>query len=193
VWTFSPPFTHLVHFAGVPHVVVKTSAPADRGNLVVDVYDIDTKDNALLISRGTYLLKAGTTTASYDLYGNDWLLPKGHRLGVLVTSSNAEWWSHVPTGQVITVQKASITMGFDTCARTKTIQGRSSIFLDDYKVFQPFPVDSTTLSQGTRKGFPVPAALRTCAKRKTSRHHRSHKHHTTGGGQGEEEKPAALR
>jgi predicted acyl esterase len=194
VWTFSPPFTHLVHYAGVPHVVVTTSAPADRGNLVVDVYDIDKQGNALLISRGAYLLNAGTTIASYDLYGNDWLLPKGHRLGVLITSSNAEWWAHVPTSQLITVQKASITMGFDRCARTKTIQGRSSIFLDDYKVFQPFPVDATMLSQGTRKGFPVPAALKTCKKKtggkKPSRKHRHH-HHT--GGQGEEEKPAALR
>ena len=63
VWTFSPPFTHLVHFAGVPHVVVKTSAPADRGNLVVDVYDIDTKGNALLISRARKPNEGGSGNA----------------------------------------------------------------------------------------------------------------------------------
>src|SRR3989440_1978714 len=188
VWTFSRKFGHLVHFAGVPHVNVQTSAVADRGNLVVDVYDVDAKGNALLISRGAFLLHSGTTNASYDLYGNDWLLPKGHRLGVLVTSSNAEWWSHVPTGQPITVKKASITMGFATCARRKTIQGRSSIFLDDYKVFQPFPVDAATVSQGTRKGFPVPAALRTCSKgRKGGGRSGTHHNHS---GQGEEKTPA---
>ena len=50
VWTFSRKFGHLVHFAGVPHVNVHTSAVADRGNLVVDVYDVDGKGNALLFT-----------------------------------------------------------------------------------------------------------------------------------------------
>jgi predicted acyl esterase len=163
VWTFSPKFDHLVHFMGVPHVNVQTSAVVDRGNLVVDVYDVDAKSNAILISRGAYLLSAGTTNASYDLYGNDWMLPAGHRLGVLVTSSNAEWWSHVPTNQPVTVKRASITMGFAACARPKTIQGRSSIFLDDYFVFQPIPVDASTVAQGTRAAFPVPAPLTSCS------------------------------
>ena len=90
VWTFSPAFDHKVHYAGVPHVNVTTEAPLDRGNLVVDTYDLDKRDRATLISRGAYLLGPGTTHASYDLYGNDWIMPKGHRLGVLVTSSNSE-------------------------------------------------------------------------------------------------------
>ncbi|MEA2387544.1 MAG: uncharacterized protein QOG41_317 [Thermoleophilaceae bacterium] len=162
IWTFSPQFTHDVHYAGVPHVNVETEASVDRGNLVVDTYDVDAKNNALLISRGAYLLNAGTTKASYDLYGNDWILPKGHRLGVLVTSSNAEWWAHVPTGQPITVKKATIALPFVACARPKLIEGRSSIFLDDYKEFSPFPVDPATIKQATRANFPVPAALAKC-------------------------------
>jgi uncharacterized protein len=195
VWTFSPKLSHLVHFAGVPHVSVQTDAPVDRGNLVVDIYDVNAGDSATLISRGAYLLNAGITNASYDLYGNDWMLPKGHRLGVLITSSNAEWWAHVGTGQPITVKKATVTMGFDTCARRKTIQGRSSIFLDDYLKTAPFDVDPTTVSQGTRKGFPVPAALKSCSKKRSGgkKPSRRHRHRHTGGGQGEEEKPAALR
>ena len=162
VWTFSPAFKHTVHYAGVPHVKVRTQAAAADGNLVVDAYDLDAKGNATLISRGAYLLNAGTTNASYDLYGNDWILPAGHRLGVLVTSSNAEWWAHVPTGQPITVTSASITLGYASCARPRTIQGRSSIFLDDYKTVSPFPVDPTTIKQGTRASFPVPARLKSC-------------------------------
>jgi predicted acyl esterase len=162
IWTFSRVYTHKVHYAGVPHVSVQTTAAIDRGNLVVDTYDLDAKNNATLISRGAFLLDAGTTDASFDLYGNDWILPKGHRLGVLITSSNSEWWAHVPTGQSITVNHASITLGYDRCARTHLIQGRSSIFLDDYKDTAPFAVDATTVKQNTRAGFPIPGTLQGC-------------------------------
>jgi predicted acyl esterase len=162
VWTFSPKLTHVAHLAGVPHVNVRTNAVADRGNLVVDVYDLDSKNQATLVSRGAFLLNAGTTIASYDIYGNDWVFRAGHRVGVLVTSSNAEWWSHVPTAQPITVEKAQIALPYLRCARTSTIQGRSSIFLDDYKQQAPFPVDASTVSQGTRAGFPLPGKPQAC-------------------------------
>ncbi len=44
------------------------------------------------------------------------------------------------------------------------------------------------MSQGTRKGFPVPAALKNCSKKRTSGGGGSGKHHHSG--QGEEEAPA---
>jgi uncharacterized protein len=162
VWTFSPAYDHVVHYAGVPHVNVQTVAPVDRGNLVVNTYDLDAKNNATLISRGAYLLNGGTTNASFDLYGNDWIMPAGHRLGVLVTSSDSEWWTHVPTGQTITVKRATITLGYDACARPKLIQGRESIFLQDYLATAPFAVDPATIHQSTRPGFPVPGVLTSC-------------------------------
>jgi hypothetical protein len=143
-------------------VNVRTQAALDRGNLVVDTYDLGPRNNATLISRSAYLLNQGTTNASFDLYGNDWILEKGHRLGVLITSSNAEWWTHVPTNQPITVTKAQITLSYLRCARPRHIQGRSSIFLDDYKQNAPFPVAPGTIASATRAGFPVPAALKSC-------------------------------
>jgi uncharacterized protein len=162
IWTFTPAFDHEVHLASVPHVNVQTEASGDRGNLVVDVYDLDADNNAMLVSRGAYLLNAGTTNASFDIYGNDWIFPKGHRLGVLVTSSNAEWWAHVGTGQPITVKKASISLGYLACARTTPIAGKSSIFLEDYRIYQPIPVDASTIQESTRANFPVPGALSKC-------------------------------
>jgi hypothetical protein len=128
----------------------------------VDVYDIDEDNEALLISRGAYLLNAGTTKASYDLYANDWILPKGHRLGVLVTSANAEWWTHVPTGQQVTVKKASIALPFVSCGRPRLIEGKPAIFLEDYRQFQGFPVSEAQLKQSTRSNFPVPGELNKC-------------------------------
>jgi hypothetical protein len=73
----------------------------------------------------------------------------------------------VATGQPITVKKASISLGYLACARTKRIQGDSSIFLDDYKVNAPFPVAAATVQQGTRSSFPVPGKLKACKPSKT--------------------------
>jgi hypothetical protein len=101
------------------------SAPGDA-NLVVDVYDIDSGRNATLISRGAYLL-GGNELASFDLYGDDWWIPAGHRVGVLVTGANAEWWQHVPTGGTVTVRDARLELPFLRCTRTDTIQGGPSV------------------------------------------------------------------
>ena len=105
IWTFSPPLAHDAHFAGVPKVTVDASIALPDANLVADVYDVDSGGQATLISRGTYLL-AGSGQVSFDLYGDDWKLPAGHRVGVLLTSSNSEWWLHRPTLQPVTVQLA---------------------------------------------------------------------------------------
>src|SRR4029078_3252818 len=106
----------------------------------------------------------GPTNASFDIYPNDWIMPKGHRLGVLVTSSNSERWAHAPTAQAVTLKRASISLPFLRCARPELIQGGSSIFLDDYKDTAPFPVDAATIKGAQRAGFPVPAALKSCTK-----------------------------
>jgi hypothetical protein len=129
--------------------------------MAVDVYDVDGAGNATLISRGTTLLPNSGST-DLELYGNDWKLPAGHRIGVLVTSSNAEWWAHVPTGQTVTVKGGSVSLPFLTCARDATIQGDPSIKLEDYKAGAPFAVDSQTISEGTASDFALPPALTTC-------------------------------
>jgi putative CocE/NonD family hydrolase len=159
VWTFSPAFDHLVHFAGVPRVTVQANTQTSDANLVVDVYDLDAKSNATLISRGAYLLDGSNKPVTYDLYGDDWLLPAGHRIGVLITSSNGEWWTHTPTGQLVTVKSASISLPYLACARTQAIEGGPSLKLEDYMKLDPFAVDPATVQQATRAGFPVPGVL----------------------------------
>jgi predicted acyl esterase len=162
IWTFSPAFTHDVHFAGVPRLTVNQQSNFQNANLTANVYDVDKANNATLISRGTYLL-GGTGTVSFDLYGDDWKLPTGHRIGVLLTSSNAEWWQHVPTLQPVTVTSASITLPFLRCQRTKTIQGGPSIKLDSYLADSPFAVPPATITGATDPAFPVPPPLAACS------------------------------
>jgi hypothetical protein len=53
---------------------------------------------------------------AFDLYGDDWKLPAGHRVGVLLSASNAEWWLHRPTLQPVTVGSASISLPWRGCS-----------------------------------------------------------------------------
>jgi predicted acyl esterase len=162
IWTFSPAFAHDVHLGGVPRLTVSQQTSLPNANLTADVYDVDAQSNATLISRGTYLL-AGSGTNSFDLYGDDWKLPAGHRIGVLLTSSNGEWWQHVPTLQPVTVTSASITLPFLRCRRSTTIQGGRSIKLDSYLRDAPFAVPAATVAGATSPAFPVPPPLAPCA------------------------------
>ena len=164
IWTFSPAFEHEVRFAGVPRLTVDVSVPAPNANLTAAVYDVDRQGNALLISRGTYLLQRSGRVA-FDLYGNDWKLPRGHRFGVLVSSSHSEWWAHAPTGQPVTVRSAAVAMPYLSCARTQTIQGDASVKLEDYRESAPFAVDAATIRDATDPAFPVPARLARCTAR----------------------------
>jgi predicted acyl esterase len=163
-WTFSPPFASDAHFAGVPRVTADLDFPVSNANFVADVYDLDPAGNATLVSRGAYLAPS-SGKVSFDLYGNDWKFPAGHRLGILVTGANAEWWVHTPTGQSVEVNNASISLPFLGCRRTEKIQGNTSVKLEDYLESVPFSVDADTIDEATRADFNLPPDQGTCTKR----------------------------
>jgi hypothetical protein len=140
----------------VPKVSVDVASAPANANLVVDVYDIDAGGNATLISRGTSLL-SGPGSAGFAMYGDDWKLPAGHRVGVLVTGANAEWWLHVPTGATVSVSGARIELPYLHCARTATIQGDPSVKLESYRADAPFTLPAATIAQAERSDFDVPA------------------------------------
>jgi predicted acyl esterase len=161
IWTFSEPLAADAHLAGVPRVTVDAAPALPGANLVLDVYDVDGSGAATLISRSATLVdKPGPV--SFDLYGNDWKLPAGHRVGVLVTGANAEWWAHVPTLQTVTVRSATIELPFLTCRRTASIQGDPSVKLEDYRTSAPFAVDPATVAAATSPELAVPA-LQDCS------------------------------
>jgi predicted acyl esterase len=162
IWTFSPPLAHDAHLAGIPKVTVNASITLPDANLVADVYDVDSGGRATLISRGTYLLP-GSGAVSFDLYGDDWKLPAGHRVGVLLTSSNSEWWLHRPTLQPVTVGSASISLPWRSCAGGAAIEGGPSIKLDDYKASAPFAVPAATIAGATDPSFALPGVLGACS------------------------------
>ena len=125
---------------------------------MVDVYDIDSGRDATLVSRGASLL-SGTELARFDLYGDDWKIPAGHRVGVLITSANAEWWLHLPTLGAVTVRDARIELPWLRCTRTSTEQGAPSVKLESYKAEAPFNVPAETVESSVRPDFAVPSTV----------------------------------
>jgi hypothetical protein len=146
----------------VPRLTVDVGTQAPDANLTAAIYDVDSKNSATLISRGTYLVPGSGGRFSFDLYGNDWKLPAGHRLGVLISSSHSEWWAHAPTGQEVTVRSASVTVPYLGCRRPDRIQGDPSVKLENYKRDAPITVTAATVRDGTDPAFPQPEPLRTC-------------------------------
>jgi hypothetical protein len=134
---------------------VVTQAP--RANLVTDVYDVDPAGNATLVHRGTTRVDE-SGPVELELLGNDWRLPAGHRIGVLVTSSNSEWWLHVPTFQDVEVRSAAITLPFLAGARTERIAGGTAAKLEEYREEAPFPVEPATIAENTSPDFSLPPA-----------------------------------
>ena len=112
VWTISEPLPYPAHFAGTPKVTLDVTSAAPHSDLSVDVYDINPKGGALLLSRYADLLPQGASEFSLPMYGNDWLIPAGDRLGVLVTSANDGWWTPLPTQTPVTVNSGTITLPF---------------------------------------------------------------------------------
>jgi predicted acyl esterase len=162
-WTFSPPLQYTVHLGGVPHVEADLDFPGSDANFVADVYDVDDKGNALLVSRNAFLAPSAGKV-SIDMYGNDWQFVAGHRIGVLLTGANSDWWAHSPTGQQVDVKSAKLTMPYLGCRRTNFIQGNPSIRLEDYKSIAPFAVDDATIKSQTLDSFALPASQGDCTK-----------------------------
>jgi len=149
-----------VRFAGVPKLTVNQTTNFQNANLTADVYDVD--------SGATPRSSAAAPTCSghrHDLFRplrRRLVLPAAHRIGVLIGSSNSEWWTPTPTFQPVTVNSANITLGFLSCARPSSFQGDPSIKLD--KLQGRTRPSRSTRRRSSRHGpaFPVPPALTSC-------------------------------
>jgi predicted acyl esterase len=159
VWTISPPLGHDARFAGVSTARLDVTSPVSNADLSVDVYDIAPTDSALLLSRTAYLLPQGRTRIAPQMYGNDWIVPAGHRLGVLVTSANDGWWAPIPTQTPVTVNSGSITLPFLKYLRTATIPGKRPARLDQWLTNAPFTIPASTVNGSTSPSFSLPPAM----------------------------------
>ncbi|MGH3117485.1 MAG: CocE/NonD family hydrolase [Gaiellales bacterium] len=159
IWTFSQPLPYDVWLAGEPVLKIDVDA-APRANLAANVYDVAPNGQATLVSRGAYLMRGvGEQKVSLELYGQDWPLRAGHRIGVLVSSSNSDWWIHVPTFSDVTVLSAKVGLPFLTFDRDEFIEGKVTSRLRDHMEFETFKVSKNTVA-GSDRSFDLPPRLK---------------------------------
>ncbi|HEX8085707.1 MAG TPA: CocE/NonD family hydrolase [Solirubrobacteraceae bacterium] len=158
-WTISPPLPHDAHLAGVPHISLDLETSAPDVNLAAAVYDIDADGQATLVSRQGRLVPESGTYA-FDLYGNDWKIPAGHRLGVQISTAHSEWWLPArPTFSTVTVKGGSLTLPFLTNRRTERIEGGRALRLEAWLSGAPFGLAQEVIDAATSASFPLPAPL----------------------------------
>ncbi len=156
IWTFSPPLPADARLSGVPHLSLDAAPTVPRANLVGNVYDVAPTGKATLVSRGATLLRQGGRV-ELDLYGNDWRFAAGHRIGVLLSGSNAEWWVHVPNMSDVSITGASISLPFRRAKTETPTPGTGNARLDGHLATGFVTVAAATIAAGTRPGFPTPA------------------------------------
>ena len=159
IWTFSQPLPHEVWLAGEPVFEAQIDS-LPRANLVVNLYDVSPDGKATVVSRGAFLLRdAGTKRVKFDMYGQDWLIKKGHRLGVLISSSNDDWWIHVPTYTDVSVEEATIGLPFLRFDRTRFLDGETPPRLTDHLSRDVMEVAPQEMKQGAMR-FSIPGPLK---------------------------------
>ncbi|HEX2241463.1 MAG TPA: CocE/NonD family hydrolase [Actinomycetota bacterium] len=160
VWTFSQPLPHDVWMAGEPVLKVELDA-LPRANLVANVYDVKADGTATMVSRGAHLVRGpGAQEIELELYGQDWLFSKGHRIGVLISGANAEWWTHIPTRSTVTVSSAQIGIPFLTWERHAFLDGERTQRLTEYLASAIATVAPDTIKSAQQK-FRLPPRLLT--------------------------------
>lgn len=133
VWSVSAPLRRPAWIAGEPVLDVTVTTSVPRANLVGLVYDIAPDGTATVLSRGARLVRdAGTTSYSLPLYGQDWVVEKGHRIAVLLSGADSGWWVHLPTSSTVTVDEAAISLPFLTRERTRFLRGGSTPRLEEH-------------------------------------------------------------
>ena len=159
IWTVSEPLPHEVWLSGEPVITAGVDAPPDA-NFAAHVYEIEPNGAAQMISRGVSVIRgSGTRTVSFTMYGQDWPIAAGNRIGVLISDADGNEFRHVATQSTITVRSAKITLPFLTYDRTEFIPSEQTT-----PRLENFLATGGSLSAGkissALRAFNLPAPLR---------------------------------
>lgn len=160
IWTVSQPLPHEVWLAGEPVITAGVEA-VPNANFAANVYDIGPDGSARMISRGVSVLRGtGRRTVSYTMYGQDWPIPAGHRIGVLISPADTDEFTHVATRTTVTVLSAKIGLPFLTYDRTAFLADASTPRLEQYMGAAQTTVSPAKIAS-SEKAFNLPPPLAT--------------------------------
>jgi hypothetical protein len=159
IWTVSTPLPHDVWLAGEPVITVGVDA-VPNANMAANVYDVSEEGELTMISRGVSLLRGtGRRTTSYTMYGQDWPIPAGHRIAVLISPADTNEFTHVATRTTVTIRSAKIGLPFLTYDRTQFLPSDGTTpRLESYVSASKTTLTETTIT-GAEKPFNLPGPL----------------------------------
>lgn len=159
IWSVSKPLRYDAWFSGTPQVKATVDA-LPNANLAANVYDVAPSGAVTMISRGVSLLRGtGEREVELTLYGQDWFLPKGHRVGVLLSSANADEFTHVPTNAPVTVSSAKIKLPFLSKNRKRFLKGSGTPRLERYLASATSTLSKAFVKESQAK-FALPRRLK---------------------------------
>ena len=159
-WTFSQPLPYDVHIAGVPNIDVVVESARGGSHVHARLFDVSGTQGKL-ISRGAEQIPGLPSDAidekrvRFDLYPQDWVLEKGHRIGLLITGADLNWFDPGVTGAEITV-KGGFSLGFLRFKRTNYLTEIPSPAMSSV---ERLTLDRTVITERTLR-MPLPPRLR---------------------------------
>lgn len=157
LWTVTKPLPYAMHLAGEPVLTVDLTTVVPETNLIAFLYDISPDGKARMVNRGGATLRnAGAQKASYALYPSDWRFAAGHRIGVLLSGSDDDWFTPSATNTEVKVAGGTLELGVLRYSRTAYLEGSESDGMNDD---QPFDVPAAALSEGEVEAAFPPAQV----------------------------------
>lgn len=148
VW--SKPVERAVRVTGTPQVSLSAKG---RGNVMVKLYDVAPDGTAVMFDEQVSLLDSARLTV--DLKSTDWTLTAGHVLAVEIGSIQTGSWRDTPSGELIKIKDARLTLATDDPADDHATAGARAPFLDtylrQYTVDLPAGPASFTVPSGGRR------------------------------------------
>jgi predicted acyl esterase len=160
VWTFSQQLPYDVHLSGLARLNVVVEGGRGGSHVHARIFDV-TGERATLISRGAKQVPGtlgedvGEARIRFDLYPQDWRLEKGHRIGIMISGADNDWFDPGITGANISV-KGAISVPFLRLDRTRYIFKKHA---SQRNFRQELSLDAGHVAERTIK-MPLPPRLR---------------------------------
>ena len=151
-WTFTAPLPHDSHLSGAPRVRLDVSTPMPDTNVIGLLYDVDPQRRASFITRGAALARR-SGELEVDLYPQDWVLRRGHRLGLLLAGADDWWFEPGRSGSTVAVRGGSLRVPFLCTRRSRFLSGGPSQAVRERVTFA---VPAETLATRTAESDPPP-------------------------------------
>ncbi|HVE74866.1 MAG TPA: CocE/NonD family hydrolase [Mycobacteriales bacterium] len=143
-WTVTRPLAWPAHLAGEVVLRASVEAPEANAHVVAHLYDVDADDKARLVTRGAFATSAaGRQDVRFALYPQDWVFAKGHRIALVLSAADDDWFAPGTSMREVKISKSSLVMPLLRVERTTFLKGKESDGMNG----EPFQVSSARTSR----------------------------------------------